>query len=381
MSLPDKVYSLCRGLGLDIITDPFLQAFLDMVHDFETNRNGGIAAFLRWWEETGQNKNISLPDGLEAVNMMTIHKSKGLEFPIVILAFADWRAFRELESAAWVTLDAEQFAGLPAARLSLADPKEMPVFESYREIFNTNKENIYLDNLNLMYVAFTRAVDELYILGCQGREDAQRVTHYFMQYIENKGVEGIEYVFGEKVNQAKTEPKLSPTTVENYPSVAWQERLAITINAPLNWQAGESSSTDWGKKVHSVLSKVKFKDEVESTLKAFVEERVLTADEIKQLQGITSSVINHPELTDYFTEGVEVLNEEEILLPNRGTLRPDRIVLENNKAHIIDYKTGQKEPKHKQQLEGYQKNLIDMGYEKGDLVLVYLQENTVVEKW
>lgn len=381
MPLVDKLYSLCRSLNIDVIQDLFVQAFLDQVHDFQLNKKGGMAAFLRWWEETGQNKNITLPEGVDAVNMMTIHKSKGLEFPIVILAFADWRAFREMESTAWVELDKELFAGLPAARLSLSDPKETPVFESYRKVFEENKENVYLDNVNLLYVALTRAEDELYILGSHGREDQQRITTYFKQYIDYKELEDMEYEVGAKVFPTHKPESKAVNHLQNYTSTHWQNRLAITINAPIHWQGGEQESTSWGKKVHTILSKIDYAEDIERVAETYLQDKVLKEQETSVLIKLATSVVQHPELTAYFSDAMKVWNEEEILLPGKGTLRPDRVVLEGDIAHVLDYKTGEAHQSHKQQLENYQATLIQMGYTKGDLVLVYLNEQPTVEKW
>jgi ATP-dependent exoDNAse (exonuclease V) beta subunit len=381
LSLIEKIYELCFMLGFNLQQDPFLQAFMDVVVDFEVNKALGEAEFLRYWESKASENTLALPDDLDAVRMMTIHKSKGLEFPIVILAYADWRAFSEQKSSAWIPLDEELFFGLPAAKVSLKELQDAPGLEFYQPIYQQNKENIVLDNLNLLYVALTRAVDELYILSCDGWEDNQRIQIYLKHYLQSQGQEGLDWSNGEKQQKEEDSDGAVEKRLKEYERARMREKLAVTMEAPKNWQSGESESTSWGKKVHSVLSRVQYGDDQKEVLENMLHQGNFRAEEEEKLEHFVKELVNHAELKTYFQKDKKVLNEAEILLPKGNTARPDRLVQDGAKYHIIDYKTGKPAEHHKIQLDGYADILHQMGFEVGDKVLVYLQEGLSIEKW
>ncbi|WP_417609950.1 UvrD-helicase domain-containing protein [Owenweeksia hongkongensis] len=379
--LLDKVYLLARWFKLDVQGNPFLHTFVDKVSDFQNNKKGGEAEFCRHWDDKGSRQSIALPDGVDAVNLMTVHKSKGLEFPITIVPFADWLSTREPNgSSAWMNLESHDMAGLPVARVSLSENAN--AHEDYQNLHLRNKGLVYLDNLNLAYVAFTRAVDELYVFGSKGKpKESSNLTIYISQYFRNKGVEGLMLEVGERGQKRQEDVKDNALMWKNYEAVSWQDRLRITIDAPLDWNAGESEGTSYGKKVHGVFAKLDGKASVEEIIDNEVILGRLTNEESEPLKTLIDSVLANPEVMPYFAEGVGVLNEKDILLPKKGSLRPDRLSVVDGVVHIIDYKTGVSDPNHQKQLDAYSDVLLEMGFKVGDKVLIYLNENPEVVKW
>lgn len=375
-SLSEKVYDFCQYFELSYQNDPFLQSLLDASYHYECNEDEGETGFIRWWEKTGMNYLVDLPEDLNAVNMITIHKSKGLEFPIVILAYADWRAFSEKDSESWLSLPPEDYFGLPVAKVGLKEIKEeLEGFDVYKEIYSQNKQDIVLDNLNLLYVAFTRPMDELYIIGAKGyKDDTSRVGHYLDHFKKIKGLEGNEgYCQGEmEVKEEKIE--LRPAEILSYTINQEAEKVKTAVDAPKDWKKGESSSTVWGKKVHQILSEIKTHKDLNTILQKMKDDSFLEVEDFLKIEQMVKAVINHDKLKQHFEEGGEILNENEILIPASKSLQPDRIVIKDGRFSILEYKTGKAYPSHKDQVLAYSQVLQKMGFNKEACFIIYLDD-------
>ncbi len=383
LSLLDKVYRIANMLNLPIQTNPFLHTFMDQVVDYQNKKGDGEAGFVRWWDDKGSSRSISLPEGNSAVNIMTVHKSKGLEFPVTIVPFADWLATTEPGgSSTWMNIEEFNIEGLPVARVKLSESNE--TFETYRELYNSNKENVYLDNLNLAYVAFTRAVDELYVIGSTGKhKDSQNFTRYIAHYFKESDIDGNMLELGEPLALTReTDLKTAEAKgFDLYKGANWYQKVRISIDAPLNWIDEESSSAAYGKRVHSLMAQVNTKSDVNDVLQKNLDEGYISSLEYDELKPVIGGLVNDSVLQTYYVDGLEVINEEEILIPGNFSARPDRVVVGDNRAHIIDYKTGVVQQNHRQQLDEYRALLTRMGYPNGDNVLIYLAEKPEVVKW
>ncbi len=380
LPLLDKVYYLARTFSLSMGTDPFLHAFVDVVDNFQQTRGEDLAAFVRWWEQLGCNGSLALPEGTNAVQIMTIHKSKGLQFKITILAFADWRATFEHNSRGWISLPAEETYGLPAAWVGLKKPDEGSPDDQYFSLCKENSASIHLDNLNLLYVAMTRAVEELYVLsGKQLWQPATRVHRYLAHYLQQKNADDL-LIIGEKFRYKKSDTKQTASTQPIYEQAEWRSKVRIAVTAPLYWQ-GNDTQADYGKKVHGILAELNTGHKVKNILKQQQEAGMVQGTETDDLLSMAEEVVNHPELREFFSNDVAVFNEREILIPKKGIARPDRVVVNGSDIHIIDYKTGKREMRHRQQVDEYRELLTAMGYQQGKNILVYIGDTLEVEQW
>lgn len=368
-SLLDKLYYLAHRLKMDIEGDAFLQALVDEAHKIARRDNTDQLRFLEWWDEFGIEKSISIPENLDAVRVMTIHQSKGLEFPVTILAFADWKAFSEQSNMDWFDLRQIDMEGLPVARLNLNDPKDEPVFPFYSERYHQKKQETMLDNLNLLYVAQTRAVDELYILGCHGRQDDQRVTYYFMDFLQEKGVEGMEWSIGEPIEVTTKETPKEVLELPHFQTAPWQKKLKISSDVPEEWNEATR-----GLLIHDILSRVEYMADLDRVLDQAVGDESLSQQERDDLYEILIRLLQKDELKPYFSSEAENIMEAEIMAPDGRLYRPDRLSIVNGEMCIIDYKTGVPREEHSLQIEGYAQLLAGMGYKISEKLLVYLNE-------
>ena len=160
------IYSICEKFSLFSLTDElaYLQAFVDQISVFERNHASELTSFLSWWKENGERFTIPVSDSIDAIHVLTIHKSKGLEFTHVFVPFFDWSVHPssspELAPLLWCKPEVEPFDEMELVPIRYKNDLGNSIF--YREFF-TEKFNTYVDNLNLMYVVFTRARASLWI--------------------------------------------------------------------------------------------------------------------------------------------------------------------------------------------------------------------------
>jgi len=146
-----------------------------LIENFLLNKNTGIASFLEWWNTRSRKASLVVPDSSDAVKVMTIHASKGLEFPVVIVPYCNWAVYQAGDS--WVNIDNDKVQ-LPVSIVSLSKKAAESGFEKELEAEQGEQA---LDNLNLLYVAFTRAVEQLHILANHSAGSRQKGVHHWLE--------------------------------------------------------------------------------------------------------------------------------------------------------------------------------------------------------
>jgi ATP-dependent exoDNAse (exonuclease V) beta subunit len=384
LSLTDLIYELCRLLDIPIQNDPFLHAFLDQVRSFEIREGEDLPGFIRWWHERGHKINISTPDHSDAIQVMSIHKSKGLEFKVCILAFADWPTEREQGvTRKWLSLKHRPSLGIPSAWINLKNDKHGLADPEYVLLYERNKQLVSFDNINLLYVAFTRARDELYILSAEGyHDDKQRVFRYLRDFLDQHDADR-HLAIGEKgkVQQDSDEDKSTPV-FEEYESSRWRNKLMLVAEAPEQWTGGEiTPEIARGKMIHGLLAEIDRKEDIEPVLVKHLQSGNLMTEEVSALREVLHQITEHPDLSASFQTDGQILNEADILIPGGKSVRPDRVVIRGKEVDIIDYKTGAERPSHVEQVNTYRNYLRDMGYPSGNNILAYVGAKINVRKW
>lgn len=384
LSLTDLVYELCRLLSIQVQNDPFLHAFLDQIRSFEIREGEDLPGFIRWWHERGYKINISTPDHSDAIQIMSIHKSKGLEFKVCILAFADWPTEKEHGvTRKWFSLQHEPSLGIPSAWINLKNDNTGLADPEYLSLYERNKQLVSFDNINLLYVAFTRACDELYILSAEGyRDDKQRVYGYLREFLDQHNADR-HLALGEKGEVSQDPDKEEPAPAfREYESSRWRNKLMLVAEAPEQWSGGEiTPEIARGKMIHGLLAEIDRKEDIEHVLKRHKLSGNLMAEEVSGLKKVLHQIAEHPDLSALFQTDGQILNEADILVPGGKSARPDRVVIRGNEVDIIDYKTGAERPEHMEQVNMYRNYLEDMGYTSGNNILAYVGANIKVRKW
>ena len=384
LPLYDLCEQLIRMFGLNEHPNAYLQFFLDVVHKQSVKSGMALSAFLDYWDEQQAELSVVVPEQLDAVRIMTIHKAKGLEFPVVIFPFASDEA-RTSRNWLWIDLAEPSMEKLPIALVKAS--KEMAE-AGYAGVLETEAAKTNLDLLNMLYVAMTRPVDRLYVLSTLPPKSSEVVSipSIFKGFLDGKGLwqeERVVYTFGEElpnVSKRGAEPG-DIFQIEQFISVDWRSKLRLAGKAPALWDTDDPSrNRQWGNLVHTLLSRLTTRDQLDEMYTKMNFEGLIQPEQEDELLQKARAVITHPMLAHLFAPGVEVRSEAELLLPDGTIYRPDRVVLSPDETVILEYKTGVPRQQHQEQVIAYGNILLQMGYTTVRKLLVYLDDDIKVQE-
>ena len=378
----EKIEEIIRGFNLVKSSDAYIQFFLDIVLE-EQRKGTDINEFLEFWEQKKERLSIVAPESTSAVQIMTIHKSKGLEFPVVIFP-SDVDIYRQVKPKSWLDELPEMYDGFKELLVDYSKNLSI-VSERGLAIYNQQREALELDNFNLLYVTLTRAVEQLHIIterkiSAKGDENTNFYSGVFINYLKQNNLweEAIlEYSFGSenRVSEKNNEGSVAQIH-DKFISTPWQEHNIILLpGASKLWNTEQGEAVNFGNLFHEIFSKIITKNDVDNIVSQYYKQGVI---DVKQSEFILQSiynVVNHPELAAYFTEGNTVFNEREIVALDNQVIIPDRLVFtKENEIVIIDYKTGVASTKHHQQLLKYERVLKTMDVKVDKKLLIYINK-------
>ena len=384
LPLYDLAEELMRVLGLPVRTDIYLQFFLNGLHRVVTGKFLDIRGFREWWEEKGSSISVIFPDSLDAVKVMTVHKAKGLEFPVVIFPFAT-AGQRFTVDHVWVDIDDPLLENLKSARLPVKSLGKT-IFENIHTLEN---EKSLLDLVNLLYVTFTRAEESLYVLTHLAETkspEKNTISSFIRQFISDSDP---DYTFDTErpwvYNQSVLKPgKAKPETKEpvgfsiktETSSERWQNKAVTSSRSHGNWYAEDpENAIRFGTSIHDLLAQIGKAGDVAAVLDRFRLTGGITPEDQKKISQTLNHIIEHQELQQFFNEDPGILPEPEILLPGGEVFRPDRVLLGEKEIRIAEFKTGLQHASHKTQLLHYLEIVKVMQNKTVTGYLVYANEN------
>ena len=379
-SLYEAVEIIISKFVLPSEGNAYVQFFLDIVLERDIRNQAGIADFLSFWNKNAEKFSIPSPEGNNAVRIMTIHKSKGLEFPVVIMPFAEEDYNRKPKDKLW--LDTED-TNLDVPRALIDNSSAVENFgESASAVFNLKKQEELLDNINVLYVALTRAEEQLYIISQAVKEKKDggfpnNMASFFIKYLIEKGVydlEKLEYEFGNKTKLSPLDKTSdSVKTIPIVTEVLNPKNIKIAQREALMWGTNQQEAISYGNVIHEILAFVKDKSDIDLAIEKAIENGLITYGQKEIVFKTLQEIVNHPEIDVCFDSKNIILNEQTIVQKQGKILKPDRIVLtEGKEAYLLDYKTGARNPKYIQQIQEYQYAIEDLGYKVLKRALVYI---------
>lgn len=381
LSVYDTLEYAIKQFDLASNSDGYLNHFMDVVIEVEQKEGIGTPVFLSYWEKKKDRLSIAAPEAVNAVQIMTVHKAKGLEFEIVIFPFANSNIYQEIEPKLWLPVEANAFHGFEEVLIS--KKQEVIHYSSNAEAsYTAEQQKLELDAFNILYVALTRAVKALFVvtkkdLTKTGGHKPNYYSGLFIHFLMEKKVwvENLnQYAFGElHTNENDIRTNMSLEIPYQY---SYKDRPSFKILAKtgLLWDTTREDALIKGTLVHALLGLVETKKDVETALDTMKNSGELAMDEVEVLKKKILAILEHPKLASYYKEGIEIKNERDIITANGKILRPDRIVIQDLKATIIDYKTGMQSNSHKEQLYAYADALEAMGYSIDNKIIVYSNE-------
>lgn len=335
-------------------SDAYLQFYLDTILEFTQKNNGGFSEFLSFWESKGNNLSLVAPEGPDAVSMLTIHRSKGLEFPVVIYPFADDALF-DSRNKNWINVDPEAFQGFSNLYTSINNDFAALSQDSTDFKQNIDTKNI-LDSMNVVYVALTRAVKALYII-TSSKSSENSLSGLFESFAAKhpSNFEANKLTFGNPQNPEPDKEKQQKLT-ESIPFgvKSAQKKWNIVTNNGLLWDTKQQKAIEKGNIIHDILAMIISSQDIETALDLAIIKGSITPNDYDDLKDILTEITQHPQLARYYnSESYTILTEKELITSSGNLLRPDRIMVNDHNVTIIDYKTGDYHKSHENQLNSY----------------------------
>ena len=374
---------------------PFLNTFQDYIVSFTGNKNADIQTFLDWWEQSGKKKSVVLPGNQDAIRILTIHKSKGLEFKVVILPFLSWNLdhLPSKQPVLWVKPGIAPFNELGIVPVKYGKDLDSTIFAEY---YKEEKYSVYLDNINLLYVAFTRAKDVLYGFSVDNPRSENTIGEVLKNALtlipeDNGGTEFIlrshysdenrVFEYGE-IPVNKSEIKGKENLISSKYSVSQtMESLKLKLHGE-NYFSSESQAIrkriNYGKLMHEIFEGINTPADISVAVRKLVLEGKLAEEESAGIEKRVNEMISKPQVLDWFMPDNQVLKEAGILLPTGVTRRPDRVILKNKKTTIIDFKFGEENSHYSEQVNQYRNLLLDMGYQNIEAFIWYVDKDKIV---
>ncbi len=377
-NLLDNCIYFINALHLNKNGYAYLRFFLDEVNEYLVTKNSNITSFIDWWETKSRTASMVIPSTINAVKIMTIHSSKGLEFPVVIVPFCNWPQYKANDS--WVNIDSKT-TKLPVAVVKLSSGLKNAGLQNE---FETETQEQNLDNLNLLYVAFTRAANRLHIITHSTVSNNLPLISTWLNDYFNKNYtlnKDNYFEFGDiNSKNIKQRKEISPTyNLQPLHFINNNHVVKIKASYLQNMSSAEDAKLQ-GIIMHTILSKIESINDVDIILNLEVMSGLITLLQIDEYKHKILAVINHPQLSLFFRQAVNQKLESELITANGELLRPDKLVFFDNETIIIDYKTGKENSKkYAIQLNKYKIALQSMNYKNIKMLLVYIDTLTVVE--
>ena len=400
--LTERLYTLFELNRLEG-QSAYLCAFYDQLLTFTSENATGIDAFIAEWEETLCAKTIQ-SDEINGIRLISIHKSKGLEFAHVIIPFCDWQLEKQ-GNILWCQPDEAPFNELPI----------VPVDYSQKQMKGTIYEDDYqhehlqntVDNLNLLYVAFTRASQSLFVIGKRNAKNsrsmlieqvlpliAEEKSEAVLSGVDNEN-EPMEFSWGtlmpkeNKGHQKESHnpflQKTTPVSIDintfNNPVSFRQSNRSKDFISEQDEESNEQQQRQYiqtGSILHQIFSTIRTSADIDGALKCLQLEGILYDEQVtaEKISSMLRKRLQNACVANWFSDRWTLFNECAILSVENGEVierRPDRVMTDGKEWVVVDFKFGSPKDEYLDQVREYMQLLADMGHTdiKGYLWFVY----------
>jgi ATP-dependent exoDNAse (exonuclease V) beta subunit len=376
---------------------PYIQAFQDVVIDLQRREPLGIKDFLDYWEQHGAGRSISISEESNALRILTIHKAKGLEFKAVIVPFCNWElttSHRNTEIL-WCETEGTAMDRIPTVPVRFTSTLVHTLFSQsyYRE-----RMKGYMDKLNLLYVAFTRARELLYVGIPRTEAEEVKTTGDLMLNILDKSpdkepctarlrtyVEANTLSLGEMPEYEGLETQPDPWLFRSYPVKLDKGTVKVRLRQDQYFVDEEGiyrTERMYGNIMHQIFSRIIHKEDLKKVLEDMLIEGQIPGKEMETLEPKIRQKLDRPEVSPWFSpeKTALVYNEHAILCGQGELLRPDRVIVEEDRVTVIDFKFGELEKNlYKHQLVNYMEKFREMGYRQVEGFLWYVMLDKIVK--
>ncbi len=382
---------------LDLQDEPkeraYLSGFKEAIYDFVGKQRSDLGEFLIWWEDNSDKRTVKIPEGHDALRILTIHKSKGLQFKAVLMPFMTWEIVNLKNSVTWAPYPCG-LEPMPVVPISLTTS----LLESHFTDYYVNEVLLnYLDSLNMIYVALTRAEEIFWGLIPDGEKNTNsivRLEDVFKRVLSSQHVsidnlnlsKGFDastgiYQLGEWPNQGRSLSNPLPPVSLQWRYRHWTSLLEVKTYAVDFSAEGleQRNKRNYGLLIHELLEKARYREDIKGILQSYFFDGKINTEEMENVEQQLDQLFKNPLFASWFDTRSEVMTEQGILLPDGKQKRPDRVIVQPSGATVVDFKTGGEKAAYNDQVKEYMqliKELLEVpvkGY------LCYLETGTIKE--
>ncbi len=379
----------------------YICAFYDCLTEFTMENSTGIDAFIETWELELHQKTIQ-SDELHGIRILTIHKSKGLEYDHVLLPFCDWQM--ERGETIWCEPSEEPFCELPVAPIDYSSKMLGTIYE--KDYLNEHLQ-LTVDNLNLLYVAFTRACKNLFVIGKRKAKNCRSaIIEKVLPELELDGMvlEGVEdeqaaifFSYGtlcvhqEKQQQHTENVFLQPSgqlsleieTFDSKTEFRQSNKSQQFVQANEEEEDQQQGYVKMGSILHHVFSTIHTVADIDVALRQLEQEGILYDDEITaaKVSSMLRKRLESPRVKEWFSDKWTLYNECSILYTDADghvcERRPDRVMSDGQRLVVVDFKFGHPRPEYQEQVREYMTLLQQMGHHQVEGYIWYVYSNQI----
>jgi ATP-dependent exoDNAse (exonuclease V) beta subunit len=369
----------------------YISGFREAVFDYVSKNKSDLGGFLEWWALKKDTRTVKVPESHDAIRIMTIHKSKGLQFKVVLMPFMDWDivSSRGILWSAYEESESSQLIVPLSLTAALAQT-------SFADRYRQEVMMAYLDSLNMIYVALTRAEEVIWalseehppkgegalnklsyniqnaILAAMGQNDQLNLSNYYQP--ETRVMEIGDW----------PEVKNTSVVVPPLPELSWAYRNWSSLLKVKKYTEGLSeemaalqAKRNYGVVIHRILEKLKGIGELEALLQEAYFDGRLELDEVNEVKSLLKQLLENPQMQEWFATDEQALTEQAIILPGGSSKRPDRILVMEGKAVVIDFKTGGEKENHNTQVREYIALVSALTQKPTEGYLVYIESGMI----
>ncbi len=366
-------------------TGGLILSFLDMTKKYSEEKGGDLSGFFDWSEINGDKFLIPGSGAVNGISIMTIHKAKGLQFNCVIIPFANWK-YKSSDKMIWVEPDPDIKLDLPGGPKYYVKSHEVLERSLFSGSWKDEESQIIIDNINLLYVACTRAVESLSIL-CAKPSSKEKISNAGILYDAVKNMDLIREVSEDERYEIGMLKKLAVGNKNEeifevpFISLPWSGRVTIVrkITDPdILLSSSLKTKIAIGNTVHKILSEISSIEKKDEIVEINLKTAGLDKSSVETVKKMVDNVLNDRACEGWFDGGSRIHNERDILFEGKN-YRPDKMILDDENATVIDFKTGEKNEKNREQVKKYIRLLYGAGYRSVRGILYYI-ENCEIEE-
>ncbi|MBD98874.1 MAG: hypothetical protein CMO34_03445 [Verrucomicrobia bacterium] len=375
ISLYELIEYGIRKFNLSDKIDQFVLKFQEIILNYTKTRGEGIGQFMEWWDTYAEEFSVPATEAQNAVTMMSVHKSKGLEYSVVIYPFANDSVISSGGGTDFLWVENRLEKNPKIKHLIVGFSKDLEA-SIYADVYEEEYKRKEVDMVNLAYVAFTRAKARLYILGKKiNNGKSMSLNKLLMDFVNaNNGDSDDLFCFGKKVQKKQTQKQSEDedSKVLTYTTSSWRGKLRIAASGQNSANAIENNEQQsFGILVHEFLARLNNINEWQELLQRFDEEGIISTDDLKKLELLMKKLFRMEELHKFFDSKYRCKIEADIYDGEGNCLRPDRLVIFEDKIALLDYKTGEKSEKHVDQMRTYQSLVRQIHNKEVNAYLLY----------